>query len=50
MPPLRQLQTRRMGVKKELALRLSLTFMVSWTGCVLSGIHVRDPVTDEEQK
>lgn len=41
-PPLRQLQTRRIGVNRELV-SLSLTVMVSWTGCVERGVHVRKP-------
>lgn len=40
VPPLRQLQTRRMGVNKELV-NSSLTLMVSWKGLVLRGVQVR---------
>lgn len=41
-PPLRQLQTRRMGVNRELV-SSSLTLTVSWTGCAVRGVHVRRP-------
>lgn len=42
VPPLRQSQTRRTGVNKELV-SLSLTLMVSWMGWMLKGVQVRDP-------
>lgn len=47
-PPLRQLQTRRMGVNRELE-SWSLTMMVSWTGCVVKGVHVNKPLTRTER-
>lgn len=42
VPPFRQLQIRRIGVKSELD-RSSLTFRVRWTGWVLTGVHNRKP-------
>lgn len=47
-PPLRQLQTRRMGVNRELE-SWSLTMTVSWTGCVVKGVHVNKPLTRTER-